>query len=42
MVALSNGTQTIFYFPMTIKYDTTMCLNLIGESNVFHLFIFMY
>ena len=37
MVTLSNEIQTMFSFPMTIKYDATMCLNLIGESNVVHL-----
>ena len=34
MVALTNETQTLLSFSRTIKFHTTMCLNLIGESKL--------
>ncbi len=34
MIALSNETQTMLYFPRIIKLNAVMCLNLIEELNV--------
>ena len=45
MVALTNETPIVLSFPMTIKCNAIICLNLIGELNVLHLrnlYIYIY
>ena len=37
MIVLTNEINTMFYFPRTIKFNITMHLNLIRESNLLHL-----
>lgn len=37
MVLLTNETQTMFYFPRTIKFNTTMFLDFIREPNLLYL-----
>ena len=34
MLALTNETQTILYFPIIFKFNAVMCINSIKKSNV--------